>query len=137
MDGAIALWRRAVAADPRFAPAQKNLGVALFKDKGATYLALEPLRAYLELGGDDAKVKPWVAEIVESSRTYRSLARASAVFDRFEKNELVTADQRFALRDRSVAEKAKGLARGDRIRIFFDSPNGSKVIEVQPVGGGR
>lgn len=137
VDGAIALWRRAVASDPRFAPAQKNLGVALFKDKGASYLALEPLRAYLELGGDDPKVRPWVDEIVAGSRTYRSLDRASAVFDRFEKNVLVTADQRFALRDAAVASKAKNLARGDRIRIFFDSPTGSSVVEVQPVGGGR
>lgn len=131
VDGAIELWRQAVAVDPRFVAAQKNLGVALHRDRSASYLALPHLRAYVELGGDDAQVKAWATEIHEATKTFRNADRASAVFDRIDKGELVTADLRFPLRDAAVAEKAKTFHKGDKVMLFFESPTGTKVTELR------
>jgi superkiller protein 3 len=130
VDEAIALWQRAVEADPRCVEAEKNLGIALYKRKDKGYLALRHLKAYVDLGGKDERVARWVSEIREAVRTYRTDDRASAVFDRFEPGRLFTADQSFVLRDDGVAARAAGLKKGDRVRVVFESAASPRVVDL-------
>src|SRR5439155_10851907 len=130
-DAAIELWERAVAADPRFPEAEKNLGIALYKTKGQAYPALSHMKAYLDLGGKDARVLQWFAEVREQTRTYRTDERASAILDRLEAGNLHTADGAcFKLRDPALAERLRGARRGDRISIVFESATSAVVVDV-------
>ena len=58
-----AAHQRAVAADPAFAPAHRNLAVVLdlYLDQPAP--ALEALERYKALTGDDKQVSGWIAEL--------------------------------------------------------------------------
>ncbi len=60
---AASAYERAIAADPSFAPAQRNLAVVLdlYLDQPAP--ALAALERYRTLAGEDKKVTGWIAEL--------------------------------------------------------------------------
>jgi tetratricopeptide (TPR) repeat protein len=133
VDRAIGLWERAVLAAPDLVESRKNLGAALHKRKGKSWLALEHLERAVALGTKDvARVKAWIEEIRETCRTYRTDDRALAVFDRFEGGQVCLADGAFPVRDAAVADRARAhVKRGDRVRLVFESPQSPKLIAVE------
>ncbi len=66
-DRPLELWNRALAIDPEFAAAEKNLGAALYLDRKRAKEAMPHFQRYLDLGGDDARVKRWMTEARDAS----------------------------------------------------------------------
>jgi Tfp pilus assembly protein PilF len=132
LETALGFWQGAIAASPGYPPAEKNLGIALYKRKNQGYLALPHFEAYLRAGGTDQRVPPWVREIKDASRTFRTDDRAFAIFDRTDRGMLVTADGSFPYRDPRVGEKAASLQKGDRVRLFFESGVSPRVVDIAP-----
>lgn len=56
-------YRRAIAADPQFAPAYRNLGVLLDLYVGDAEGALEAFERYKVLSGEERPVSGWIAEL--------------------------------------------------------------------------
>lgn len=70
---AAASYQRALAADPGFAPAYRNLGVDADLYLGDPERALAALERYKELTGEDRPVTSWIAELRQ--RTGKPAAR--------------------------------------------------------------
>jgi tetratricopeptide (TPR) repeat protein len=60
---AAASYEKAIAADPNFAPAYRNLGVVCDLYLGDPERALAALERYKELTGEDRPVTSWIAEL--------------------------------------------------------------------------
>ena len=60
---AAAAYEQAIAADPNFAPAHRNLGVLLDLYLGDSTRALAELERYKELTGEEKPVSGWIAEL--------------------------------------------------------------------------
>jgi tetratricopeptide (TPR) repeat protein len=56
-------YQAAIAADPRYAPAWRNLGVVQDLYLGDPHSALASLEQYKQLSGEDKPVSGWIAEL--------------------------------------------------------------------------